>query len=855
MPNAKSDSVYDLQASLGAPTANRFQLENGLTVVHQPDFSAKLASVQVWVKTGSIHEGQWLGAGLSHFLEHMLFKGTARRGPLDISREVHAAGAYINAYTTYDRTVYHIDTPQESLAEAADILADMCFHATLADVGFATERDVILREIAMGEDDPDRQLFHAFARTCFRVHPYQHPVIGWRELFEKVTAEGLRSYYHTRYVPNNATLILVGALSLQEAHDLAEKNFGGIPRDFCTAPLVQREPAQLATRVERVLGDFQIERGILGYRIPGLGHEDLPALEALAHVLGHGQSSRLWQAIREEQRLVHHIDASCWTPGVEGLLWVSYVCDKGKRAQVELAIENILKATKSDVFDGSLVSKAVRQAVVSEVNSRKSMSGQAARLGAAEVVLGDLDYPRRHLDLLAATEPAALNRVAECYLLPERRTSVSLEAKAQTANFSAGEAKKTTDSGFIDQRMENGARLLLQPGGLLPKAHLRFVCLGGPAHEPENKRGVTGVLATLLVRDTVKRTARQVAEAVESVGGSFHEFAGNNSFGFSLEVLPNDVPLAIDLLEQALLYPKFVEHTFAVERDGQIAAIREEDDEVLDYARRRLRKHFFGKYPFASDYLGEIEDLVTLGLKDVETAKDKQLVGPNSVLAVSGQFDEAAVTEQCASILSRLPQGEEFLTQLFTPPQAGELFERLEREQAVVLRAYPDVGVKHEDHLLSEVLDELFSGMASVLFNRVREERGLAYYVASTRVIGLNCGMFTFYAGTQPNSAGDVREEILNEIARVCSGEFEKDELAHCLRRLSVRKRQSLQSPGSRAMQAALNALYGYPVNAWQDYDAKLAEVTPERLVAHAQKLFKPTHAIGYIVGPEGTNN
>ncbi len=853
MPNTKSEPVNAVKDDLAGTKANRFVLPNGLTVVHQPDFSAKLASVQVWVKTGSIHECQWLGAGLSHFLEHMLFKGTARRGPLDISREVHAAGAYINAYTTYDRTVYYIDTPQESLEETADILADMCFHASLVDDGFATERDVILREIAMGEDDPDRKLFHAFARTCFRRHPYQHPVIGWRELFEKVTAEDLRAYYRERYVPNNATLIICGALTLEEARALAEKHFSGVARGFCPTSLVQTEPRQLAPRQERVFGDFQIERGILGYRIPGLGHRDLPALEVLAHVLGHGQSSHLWQSLREERKLVHHIDASCWTPGAEGLLWVSYVCDTGKRAEVEAAVQEIFDFARTEAFDGAVVAKAVRQAMVSEVNSRKSMSGQAARLGAAEVVLGDLDYPKRHLDLLARIEPAALNRVAEAYLLPERQTAVSLEKATSQEAASAEAATETTAADFSEETFTNGARLLMQPGGNLPKAHLRFVCLGGPIREPAEQRGVTGVLATLLTRDTVKRTARQVAEAVESAGATFHEFAGNNTFGFSIEVLPDDLPLALDILEQALLHPRIDKNSFVVERDGQIASIREDNDEVLDYARRRLRKHFFGEHPYGVDYLGEIEQLEKLTPADIEATRAAQLIGPSCVLAVSGQYDEALTAAKCAEIMSKLPSGQGSEPAPFAGPVANEISETLDREQAVVLRAYPDVGVHHEDHLLSEVLDELFSGMSSVLFNRVREERGLAYYVASGRMPGLDCGMFTFYAGTQPSTASQVRDEILKEIERVCAGQFEKDEVAHCLRRLSVRKRQSLQAPGSRAMQAALNVLYGYSANAWQDYDARLADVTPERLVAHARKLFDPARAVGYIVGPEGT--
>src|SRR5271168_1395791 len=154
----------------------RTVLPNGLTLLVKPDRSAALASVQVWVKTGSIHEGRQLGAGLSHYLEHMLFKGTKRRSGRDISATVQASGGYINAYTTFDRTVYYIDLPSENLEVAVDVLADAVFHSTLPEDEVNRERDVILREIAMTKDDPDNRLWESLFAAAFREHPYRHPI-------------------------------------------------------------------------------------------------------------------------------------------------------------------------------------------------------------------------------------------------------------------------------------------------------------------------------------------------------------------------------------------------------------------------------------------------------------------------------------------------------------------------------------------------------------------------------------------------------------------------------------------------------------------------------------------------------
>ena len=142
-------------------------LPNGLTILVEADHSAPVASVQLWVESGSIHEGQWLGSGLSHLLEHMLFKGTATRGPNEIARAVQEAGGYVNAYTSFDRTVYWIDVPVDGTSTAIELLADAALNSTLPAGEFTKEQEVIRREFAMGFDDPNRMSTELMLSTAF----------------------------------------------------------------------------------------------------------------------------------------------------------------------------------------------------------------------------------------------------------------------------------------------------------------------------------------------------------------------------------------------------------------------------------------------------------------------------------------------------------------------------------------------------------------------------------------------------------------------------------------------------------------------------------------------------------------
>ncbi|QYY35977.1 pitrilysin family protein [Ruficoccus sp. ZRK36] len=831
---------------------NRRTLPNGLTVVSREDFSAELVSVQLWVKTGSVHEGDWTGAGLSHFLEHMLFKGTPTRGPLDISHEAHAIGGHINAYTTYDRTVYYIDAPVEGAEATFDILADMGLRATLPEEEFTSERDVILREIDMGLDDPDRELFQAFTRTAFREHPYRFPVIGLRPLFEQVTREALYAYYKARYQPGNMVLVVTGALSTERVDELAGQYFAQALPGLSPSPVVAAEPPQLAPRAERLSGDYNIVRGLAGYKIPGLADPAAPALDMLAFILGNGKSSLLWQKLREEKRLVQHIDASCWNPGSQGLLWMSYLCEPGKREEVETEIRRVLAKDLPKAITAESLAKAVRQAVVGEVNGRKTMSGQASRLGVAEVVVGELDYPRLYFTRLSALRVDDLQAATRRYLVEPGLCEVTLEPKPKAANLSKKTSAVRAQPDFTETTLSNGARLLVQSDPTLPKVHLRLAMLGGPGLDPVSAPGACGVLASLMTRDTERRSAAELATEVDRVGGTFGEFIGNNTFGLSAEALPADFSLAASWITDALLALRPTGSSFALEREGQLSSLLEDEDEILDYGRRRLRRRFYGVHPFANDYLGTREGLEALTLAQVETLRSQLVRGPNVVIAVSGAIEEAAVRDRLEPLLAQLSGEPAPLVPALpgVPAEVGDVVEHLPREQAVVLEAYPDAGVRSKDFHTGELLDELLSGMSSRLFETVREKAGLAYYVGAARTPGLDGGLFSLYAGTHPAAVAAVQAEYDKETQRLRSGGVTAEELAACRTRLIVQKRQGLQAIGSRAMQASLNTLYGQPVNSWRDYAERIRAISADELTDFASRTFDPQKRLRLCVQP-----
>jgi len=894
----KGNPDLALLAPLAAEPVIRRTLPNGLTLLIKPDHRAPVASIQLWVKTGSIHEDTALGSGLSHYLEHMLFKGTRAprpRSARQISEQVQAHGGAINAYTTFDRTVYYIDLPSEHTPLAIDILASMALRPTLDKAEAEKERDVILREIAMGEDDPDQRLAQALFSTAFRQHPYAQPIIGHRELFERITHDELVRYHRARYVPANMVLIVTGDVSPEHIAHEAETHFAAAPRLPLPPLYIPPEPQQLAPRTWEQSADVELTRAGIAWAIPGLSHPDTPALNLLALLLGGGDSSILWQTVREKKGLVHAIDATSWAPGTNGLFYIAFTCDDAKRDAALAAIHAELDHVKRSGFRPDQLRKAIRQLVVGEINTRKTVSGQASRLGAAEVVIGDLHFAQSYFERLAALRPADIQHALRRYLIPQSSSTVSLNPKpAKDAKPALPQSKKTRlnppprsapTPAFTAHTLPNGARLLLRPDASLPNVHLRLCGLGGGYCEPADRRGATSLLTTLLTKDTQRNSAAQVAQKIEEVGGSFYPMSGNNAFGLALEVLPSDLPLAHELLADAVLRPTFRKSTLEQERSAQLAALQDSNDNPVSYGLRQLRRHFFGAHPLATGPNGSEDTLSKITARDLAALHTQLLAPQNLVLVATGDFDVKRMTRSAEKLLKNLPQSSASprheLPPLTQPalthsasekqptalsaakaaatkavtappsPNTGIFSERRPGQQAVLFEAYPAPSIRDDGFFVSEVLDELFSGMSSRLFERVRETLALAYYVRSSRIIGTDTSMFYFYAGTEPGKEAAVLREIEAEIARVARGGVTPSELSRCKTRLKAGHQMGLQTNSQRALQAALNTLYGRPADDSADYAQRIDAVTRSDLATFAKHYLRPDQRLRLTLSPE----
>ncbi len=848
---AKSPSV-PATPTLPENRAEVFTLSNGLTLIVNEDHSAPVASVQAWCATGSIDEGHWMGAGLSHILEHMLFKGTAKRGGGEIARQVQDRGGYINAYTSFDRTVYWIDIPSDGTAEAVDILADAMMNSTLPEKEYSKEQEVIRREFAMGFDDPGRQSSQLMLRTVFSESPFRHPVIGYLDVYNKLTRADVMAYYKKRYVPNNLTFVVTGDVDPQKIRTQVEEAFKDYPRSALEPVYVASEPEQVGRRDAHEEFPTELTRLSLAWRIPGLNHPDTPALELLGDVLGSGRSSLLNQDLREKQRIVHSVDAGMFSLQTDGVFVVQSICDPAQRGAAEKASLAVIERVKKNGATQAELDKARRSMLSNQISGLATARGVASDLGSNWLLTRNTNFSKDYLDAIARVTTADLQRVAREYLRDERLNVTSLNPIGTLAK-KEGSDTVASDAPIKKFTLPNGLRLLVREDPRLPLVSVYAAFRGGLLAESPETNGITRLFSRAILKGTKTRTAAQIAEQIEGAGGSIGADSGNNSFSAMVEVMKPDLGLGLEILADVLLNPVFPEAEVELEKSTQIAGIKAEDEQVTAVARNAAREKLFGTHPYALRNSGSVEAVQKLAPSDLKEFHKKFAVARNGVIAVFGDVKAEEVLKLAEKAFGSLPSGE---LALADPPQPEALtaaihaVEERNKQQAIVMIAYPGMDVTNKDRVAMELINEASNDLGSRFFNRIREQLGLAYFVGAGNFTGLAPGCFIFYLGTDPAKVDKVIVEFQDEINHLATDGLTPEELARAKKKLAGSEAIRNQSNSAFAASVAVDELVGLGYDRQLQRKEEIEAVSLEDVRRVAGKYFSTPARVEVIVRP-----
>jgi zinc protease len=826
-------------------------LDNGLIIIVREDHSAPVVSAQAWCAAGSIHEGRWLGAGLSHVLEHMLFKGTTTRPGSRIDQEVQEAGGYMNAYTSFDRTVYHIDVPNTGATTAIDILCDIMQHASLPPDELAKEMDVIRREMDMGQDDPGRRAGRRLFEVAYTEGAYRFTIIGYPDIFNELKPDDIRNYYTEKYAPNNIFYVVAGDIKRDEVVAQIKTAYEKTKARAMPPMVLPGEPKQTAPR--EIIEEANIELGHLhfAWHIPELRHHDIPVLDVLAVLLGSGRSSRLFQQVRERQGVVHHVDAWTYNPGSTGLFGMSAIVDADKFTAAREAMLAEIEKIKSMSVSADEVQKAVKQFVSATLGTRKTMEGQAQNLGGNWLAANDLNFSERYLAAVKHVNHSDVQRVAREYLTAENRTLYALLPNGTSPKLLAT-IETNKDNAIQKIEFPNGLRLLVKEDHRLPFVEFRAMFQGGVLVENLENNGITQLLARMLIKGTTQRSAERIATEIESVGGSIDSYGGNQSFGVNAEVLSSDFTTGLDLLADVLLNPIFPANELEREREVQIAGISARKDDLLKSASVAMRRVLFGDTGFGLDTLGSEESVGGISVADLKSFHQKLTAANNCVLAIYGDVKTADVKAAVEKSFGNWRRGKNPESKIPNPElqEPRRVEEIRDKKQAVLVIGFPGTTMQNDDRYALELIQESCSDLGSRLFLRIRDELGLAYYVGAQNFAGIVPGYFAFYTGTEPSKADLVEKELLKEAELLRTEGLTAEELKRAKAKIIGQKKIARQELGHLASTTALDELYGLGWQRAELDDAKYEAVTMEQIKAAAQKYLKPDAFVVSIVKP-----
>jgi zinc protease len=827
--------------------AVREVLDNGLVAIVAEDHANPVAAARVYVRAGSIYEGKYLGAGMSHYIEHMLGERTDKHSKAELEAAVSEMGGAYNAYTWKDHACYHIAVRADKVDEALAHLEERVFHTAFAPEEVENQRDIIVNEIRMGRDEPNRVLQKSFYYAMFREHPVRYPIIGYEDLFVEVSREDLMDYYERFYVPERTVVVVAGDVDAARAMATIRETFGALPRGRGVPEEAFSEPPQLGRRDVVVPMDIGAAYMWLGFHGPPMGTKDAYALEVAVAIAGYGRSSRLYRRVLEEGGYVTDISAWLSTPPSNSSYLGVYA--EGEAIELNYAedaiIAEMLNFTDKKV-SGDELARAKKLLTAQYVLGLQTVEDIAEDLGENELYTGNMHFSDEYLARIDEITADDIRDAARRYIRESNMTVAKVVPRDWAG--AAEEAYATAEAEPMEKiTLPNGLRLLIRRNPTVPAVTTYAVIGGGSRVVAPGKEGVAELAAELLVKGTKKRKADRIAREIEDLGGTISSGAYLDFMTLSTSCLAADFDKAFDVFADCLANSTVPPAEFDREQSRLLAQVQSEDDDWELQAEKLMRAQLYRTHPYRYRSTGTTDTVAALTDEDALAYYNKYVTPANVVLAVVGDVDPAAVKTIVEKKLGRWqpPEAPAPLVPVDPPPAERELLiTKTDNEQAVIYIGYRGVQYGDADEFALRVLDAAISGVylpGGRLHERLRGA-GYVYVVHAFNVTAQDPGYFGIFAGTSPGRAEEVLAVIEEEVAKIKAEPItaEELELAH-ENWLTMNALYNSQSNADVAGLAARYELVGMGYDWPDDFDERILAITADDVTAAARK---------YLVNP-----
>lgn len=841
-----------------------------------------VVSVQMWVKTGSADEKKG-EEGLSHFIEHLVFKGTRKYGVGEIAATVEGAGGELNAYTSFDQTVFYVTISKQFSDVALDVIGEMMGFPTFDPQEIDNEREVVVEEIKRGQDSPGRRASQLLFTNVFRKHPYGRPVIGFEKVVRKVSAKKIREYYQSRYVPSNMFLVIAGDFESKEMKKKVESIFGSFAPFKLKKVKRTKEPKQTNIRIKVEQAKFEQTTGYITWRIPNVNGKDIAALEVLSAILGQGDSSRLMQSLRIREPLTNSVGSFSYSMQDDGLFAISLGLEK---ENLSAALDKVISEITAIIElppTGAEIQKAMTNFASHEVYSMETVDNIARKAGSNEFYYGDFDYYKKYMKQVYALKPEDIQKVAKKYFKPDtfglsfmtnmeksetekilksfakklKKALQEVRAKKESKKFTA--KKFLINSSAIKHmpttekiHLSTGATLLIREQKDTPYVAMKAAFLGGVRIEGESQLGLTELFSRNWLSGGKKFNEDEINLKVDELAAGIGAFGGRNSVGLSMDYLAPFEDKMMEIYGDSLLSPQF--STEILEREKVVLKnqIKSRNDNPAQICILNFMKEIFKGHPYSRDVLGTEETVTAITSADLHGYYKKIAHAKNATFSVVGDVNVKKWVQFLENVTGEMSIGAKVVNH-FPIAEIKEqkfIFHELKKEQTHIIVGYRGLTLKESDRFTLEVIQSILSGQGGRLFLELRDKKSLAYSVSPMHMEGLESGYFGGYIGCSPEKAQTAIDMLKAEFQKLVDTRIGEHELTRAQRYLIGRHDIELQRKSAIGNAILFDDIYGLDYRESLDVAEKYFAVTPDDIRRVAGRIFNQPAIISQV-GPK----
>jgi zinc protease len=874
-------------------------LDNGLRVVSLEDFTCPIVAVQVWYHVGSKNE-EPDRQGFAHMFEHMMFRGTDRLSETGHFDNIRKVGGNCNAYTSFDQTVYVNEVPSNQLELVLWLEAERMAFLKIDEKGFYTERKVVEEELRMGHNRPYGRAPEKVLAAMYYDRPYAWTPGGQISHLRKAPIEELAAFWNKHYVPNNATLVVVGAVKNEDVRKLATKYFGWIPKCNDTEQPEFKPFPMDKPRPPIVIAEDKGPLPLIGcaYFTVGSDHPDSVALEVLMGVLGGGESSRIYVDIVKEQKIAQIAIGGSFAFEDSGIAGAGGVLLPlvGDKSLLMKTIDKHIERIVNEPITQAELDKMKNQLRRNEVSGATTVASKASRLGNYAVLFGNTDRINQRLREIEAVTIEDVQRVAQKYLVPNNRRDISIEPstggmlkslfggskKPASSDEGPAPSEPTTNrivdrsgpkagalrpddfpekppvSGPIDsvpepvvakKRLSNGLNIAVISNHEVPMVSLVLGIRSGSW--TERKPGVAAMTMSMLSQGTKNKNAKQMAEVLESNAIILAGVAAMDSASISGSALTDKVPLAIELLADMARNPTFPKEEYSILTSQQILGLTISTKTPEYLADREFRRRLYGSHPYARTVTGEVSDVRAIKIDAMKEWFASNVRPDNCTFYLAGDITSDAGFELVEKYLGDWKvDGELSLPELPALPEDSKtqilLYDRPGSEQSQIRVGHVSIGITDPSYSQAMVMSSILGGSFNSRLNKaIRVDKGLTYGARGGLSARRFAGEFQISTFSKTVSTADTIRTILDVVKTMQEGNPTDSELADTKTFVTGSYAGNRETPEATIGDLWLLETQSIPSNYQKLYLSEVTKTTAEQVKDVAENLI---HDQGFVI-------